>query len=327
MSAEQTVTASHGRTLAFRILAGLFGAIAILSNVAFSISVFTDDTEKVHSFHDLGAFPSYVFLIGFAMVVLAIRPTDVVALRVAWAAALGTTIAGLIGQDLVSGSYVVAPILLIVLTILAPTRRELLHLGRPNIALLSLAIIAGIPVIVYAWDNARMMLQGDPMTDVTGHWSGHHWSGIAGAALGLVLSAAVVAFRTRGRPDVDVDRRSVGDGVRPGRPPLRRRCALSELDRDVVGRAGAVRRSRLHRGRGDQRPCRGFADRGGHVSSRPLVKPPKGLRRLERWAVGIAMSIVAFFLERILTRSVKKKAPDPVPTTLTSKGGEVDYDG
>ena len=32
------------------------------------------------------------------------------------------------------------------------------------------------------------------------------------------------------------------------------------------------------------------------------------------------MSIVAFFLERILTRSVKKKAPDPVPTTLTSKG-------
>ena len=63
------------------------------------------------------------------------------------------------------------------------------------------------------------------------------------------------------------------------------------------------------------------------MSSRPLVKPPKGLRRLERWAVGIAMSIVAFFLERILTRSVKKKSPDPVPTTLTSKGGEVDYDG
>lgn len=198
MSVEQTATASRGRTIAFRIVAGLFGAIAILSNVAFSISVFTDDTEKVHSFHDLGAFPSYVFLIGFAMVVLAIRPTDVVALRVAWAAALGTTIAGLIGQDLVSGSYFVAPILLIVLTVLAPTRRELLRLGRPNIALLSLAIIAGIPVIVYAWDNARMMLQGDPMTDVTGHWSGHHWSGIAGAALGLMLSAGVVAFRSHG---------------------------------------------------------------------------------------------------------------------------------
>ena len=70
MSAEQTVTASHGRTLAFRILAGLFGAIAILSNVAFSISVFTDGAEKVHSFHDLGSFPSYGDLLGCAMVVL-----------------------------------------------------------------------------------------------------------------------------------------------------------------------------------------------------------------------------------------------------------------
>jgi hypothetical protein len=43
--------------------------------------------------------------------------------------------------------------------------------------------------------------------------------------------------------------------------------------------------------------------------------------------VGVGMGIVAFFLERIVMRSVKKKAPEPVPTTLTSKGGEVDYDG
>ena len=62
-------------------------------------------------------------------------------------------------------------------------------------------------------------------------------------------------------------------------------------------------------------------------SSRPLVKPPRGLRRVERWMIGVAMGIIAFFLERIVMRSVKKKAPDPLPTTLTSKGGEVDYDG
>ena len=54
-------------------------------------------------------------------------------------------------------------------------------------------------------------------------------------------------------------------------------------------------------------------------SSRPLVKPPRGLRRVERWLVGVAMGIIAFFLERIVLRSAKK--------TLTSKGGEVDYDG
>jgi hypothetical protein len=56
-----------------------------------------------------------------------------------------------------------------------------------------------------------------------------------------------------------------------------------------------------------------------------LVKPPRGLRRIERWVVGVAMGIIAFFLERIVMRSAKKKAP--APTTLTSKGGEVDYDG
>lgn len=43
--------------------------------------------------------------------------------------------------------------------------------------------------------------------------------------------------------------------------------------------------------------------------------------------VGVAMGIIAFFLERVVLRSVKKKTPTPAPTTLTSKGGEVDYDG
>ncbi len=63
------------------------------------------------------------------------------------------------------------------------------------------------------------------------------------------------------------------------------------------------------------------------MSARPVTKPAKGLRRIERWMVGLVMSVVAFLLERIVMRSVKKKNPDtaPVPTTLTSKGGEVDF--
>ena len=62
------------------------------------------------------------------------------------------------------------------------------------------------------------------------------------------------------------------------------------------------------------------------MSSRPAVKPAKGLRKLERWIVGLTMSIIAFVLEKIVMRSVKKRAPEPVPSTLTSKGGEVDLD-
>jgi hypothetical protein len=65
------------------------------------------------------------------------------------------------------------------------------------------------------------------------------------------------------------------------------------------------------------------------VSSARSVKRPTGLRRIERWLVGVAMAVIAFVLERLVLRSVKKKEPQvvaPRPTTLTSKGGEVDLD-
>jgi hypothetical protein len=66
------------------------------------------------------------------------------------------------------------------------------------------------------------------------------------------------------------------------------------------------------------------------VSARPARRPAKRIRRLERWFVGVMMGIVAFALEKIVLRSVKKKhpetEPEPTPTTLTSKGGDVDLD-
>ena len=55
------------------------------------------------------------------------------------------------------------------------------------------------------------------------------------------------------------------------------------------------------------------------------TKKPKGLRRLERWIVGLGMGVIAFVLEKAVMRSVKKgggSAPPAEPTTITSKGGE-----
>ena len=59
-------------------------------------------------------------------------------------------------------------------------------------------------------------------------------------------------------------------------------------------------------------------------SARP--KPKNVFRRVERWAVGVAMAVVAFVLERVVMRSVRKGGKETAsePTTLTSKGGEVD---
>ena len=57
-------------------------------------------------------------------------------------------------------------------------------------------------------------------------------------------------------------------------------------------------------------------------------KKPKGLRRVERWLVGLAMGVIAFVLEKAVMRSVKrggaKVSAEPVPTTITSKGGEAE---
>lgn len=191
-------TAGRGRVLAFRIVAGFFGVVLIASNAAFGLSSLVNDEERVHSFHNLGPFFVYTLLVGVPLVVLAIRPMDVVALRVAWAVMIGAAIASFMGEDFLSGSYFIGPLVLVVLTALAPTRGELLRLGSPNIAMLCLPLIAAIPAIVYAWNNARIMLEGDPATDVTGHWKSHHWSGVAGVVLGLVLAGIVVAFRQRG---------------------------------------------------------------------------------------------------------------------------------
>ena len=64
------------------------------------------------------------------------------------------------------------------------------------------------------------------------------------------------------------------------------------------------------------------------MSTRPGAATPKGIRRLERWSVGVMMSIIAFALEKIVLRSVKKKHPETTPeaSTLTSKGGDVDLE-
>ncbi|HEV8087754.1 MAG TPA: hypothetical protein VGQ50_03695 [Actinomycetota bacterium] len=64
------------------------------------------------------------------------------------------------------------------------------------------------------------------------------------------------------------------------------------------------------------------------MSTRPGTAAPKGIRRLERWFVGVMMGIIAFALEKIVLRSVKKKHPETKPeaSTLTSKGGDVDLE-
>ena len=64
------------------------------------------------------------------------------------------------------------------------------------------------------------------------------------------------------------------------------------------------------------------------IAARQMPRP-KGLRRVERWLVGLAMAVVALILERIVMHSVKKSGDakaQPRSTTVISKGGEVDLE-
>lgn len=60
------------------------------------------------------------------------------------------------------------------------------------------------------------------------------------------------------------------------------------------------------------------------------MRPRSPLRRFERWLVGLGMAVIAFILEKVVMRSVRKGGKEPVaesassPTTFTSRGGDVD---
>jgi hypothetical protein len=58
-------------------------------------------------------------------------------------------------------------------------------------------------------------------------------------------------------------------------------------------------------------------------------KPKTVWRKIERWMVGVVMAVIAFVIERMVLRSIRRggkpaASKEELHTTLTSKGGEVD---
>lgn len=197
MSVDAT-SARRGSMVASRIVAGLFGALALISSVVYLVEPMTVEAERPHAFHVLASFAGGGLLVGLPLIALAIRPDQVVPLRVAWAATLGSVVAGFIGGDFVSGYYYALPLVMIVLTALSSARRALLEAGGLNVGMLAVAASAVVPAVLYAADNGSIMRECDIAHDVVGHCSMHHWTAVASSALGLVLVATVIAFRRRG---------------------------------------------------------------------------------------------------------------------------------
>jgi hypothetical protein len=64
----------------------------------------------------------------------------------------------------------------------------------------------------------------------------------------------------------------------------------------------------------------------------PHARPkPRGFRRLERWTMGVVMGMLAFVLEKVVMRSIRKEGGTAVAepssgTAITSKGAEIDVE-
>ncbi|HYJ60013.1 MAG TPA: hypothetical protein VE032_00945 [Actinomycetota bacterium] len=181
-------------TIAFRIVAGVFGVLFTVAQVIFVVmSVAEMDGQQVHVVHNLAGFATTTMLAAIPLVLLAWRPRQVALLRLVVAAGLATLIGGLLSGVLVSYLLIglVPPILLLALS---HDRREVFRLGAPVIALLAIAIVAAVPAVMEAVRQGDLQgghLHGDE------HIEQLHYAGMAVGVLALLLGAAWSAFPAR----------------------------------------------------------------------------------------------------------------------------------
>lgn len=181
-------------TLAFRIVAAVFGVLFTLAQVVFvAQSIAEMDGQEVHVVHNLAGLATTTMLAGIPLLFLAWRPQQVALLRLVVAAGLATVIGGALSGVLISVMLIglVPPVLLLALS---RDRREVIRFGPPVIALLAIAIVAAVPAAMEAVRQGDLQgghLHGDE------HIEQLHYAGMAVGVLGLLLGAAWSAFPAR----------------------------------------------------------------------------------------------------------------------------------
>ena len=74
------------------------------------------------------------------------------------------------------------------------------------------------------------------------------------------------------------------------------------------------------------------ADDGEHALTGRGTPRQRGFRRVERWMIGVIFAVLAFMLEKVVMRSVRRQgretgpSPDIVTTQLTGSGADVDFE-
>src|SRR5262245_3004878 len=190
---ETAPSTSRGRLLAFRIVGWVLGVLTLAYPIVVTVLslVSSDRDATIHRFHNLGGLAGGG-LIGVFTILFVLHPAWTAVLHALVAQALAWTIGGLMGGDLISGLLFIAPLGLIILTVLHPDPSWLFRLpGRPSLALLRFALLGSIPACIHPVTTAEF--QHGPASDP--HVELHHWSGVAISALAIAGAALATSLR------------------------------------------------------------------------------------------------------------------------------------
>ena len=188
---------SKGRVIAFRVIAGIGGALAVVFTVPFTIAVvFSSGPDSIHRIHVISGAVGFGLLSGVVLLLCAWRPAEFVsAFQVAIAATVAVLVAGLLSGDLLAAGYGVQVVIVAVLVVLHPARGRVLHARAPSVPLAVLSVAALVPSIGYllTWSAMqRDAVAGDP------HAAMHHYSGMAALGIGISLAGSAVSLRASG---------------------------------------------------------------------------------------------------------------------------------
>jgi hypothetical protein len=191
---------SRSRRTAFAILTGLVGVLAgffPLFGLPLAVLAWFESTDGgIHRFHDLG----WAALMGILLAAPALAQLRRPESKIAAMQQIAVVILGIVLGYTVSGLYA-DPVHVVVLVILGtfialhPAPGEFFRAHRPSLPLLAMMLLAAIPLLVYALDQAelqRTLSPGEP------HWEGEHWADMAKVALAIPLVGLVAALRAPG---------------------------------------------------------------------------------------------------------------------------------
>lgn len=193
----ERTSASRGRTIAFRVIAGLSGLLAAAFSIPFALMApFETGPDQIHRIHFIAGGLGFGLLTGVPLLLSAWRPDRwISAFHLAMASSVAVLVGGLLSGDLIAAGYGYQVVIAVVLVVLHPFREEVLRVRTPSIPLAVLSLLALIPAVGYllTWSEVqRLAPAGDPHAEL------HHYSSMAITGIGFALAGLAVAARGTG---------------------------------------------------------------------------------------------------------------------------------